>query len=178
MIKAENETLKEELDLSQRYSEYKTKSAYVIDRDISNFSSDIVINVGEKDGVKVDMTVIADKGLVGHVVSVTNSTAKVQTIVDPGSSVSCVVPSSSDGIIAKGSLEGTSELKATYIPPEAKLVENENVETSGLGGIYPKGILVGTIEKVVDKGNITDRYAVVKTAVDFTKLDTVLVVIN
>lgn len=178
MIKSENETLKEELDLSEKYSEYTSKAAYVIDRDISNYSSDIVINIGSKDGIKPNMTVIADKGLVGHVISVTQTTAKVQTIVDPASSVSCAISSSKDGIIVKGTLEGTSQLKATYIPTDAELVQNDSVETSGLGGIYPKGIYVGTIKKVVNKSNITDRYALVDTAVDFSKLDTVLVIMN
>lgn len=178
MMKAENETLKEELNLTEKYSEYKGKSAYVIDRDISNYSSDIVINIGAKDGVKENMTVIADKGLVGHVISVTENTSKVQAIVDPASSVSCTISSSKDGIIAKGTIEGTSQLKATYIPVEADVVQNDSIETSGLGGIYPKGIYVGTIDKVVNKNNITDRYALIDTAVDFSKLDTVLVIMN
>ena len=178
MMRAENETLKEELNLSEKYSEYKTVSAYVIDRDVSNFSSTLVLNVGSNDGIKPNMTVIADKGLVGHVISVTENSAKVQTIVDPSSSVSCSMSSSSDGIIVKGTLEDKSTLKATYIPTEAELVENDSIETSGLGGIYPKGIFVGTIKKVVNKSNITDRYALVETAVDFTKLDTVLVVMQ
>lgn len=178
MIKSENLTLKEELNLSEKYSEYTSKAAYVIDRDVSNYSSDIIINIGSKDGVEVNMTVIADKGLVGHVISVTDSTAKVQTIVDPASSVSCTISSSKDGIIVKGTLEGKSQLKATYIPVDAELVQNDSVETSGLGGIYPKGIYVGTVKKVVNKHNITDRYALVETAVDFSKLDTVLVVMK
>ncbi len=178
MLRAENETLKEELNLAEKYSEYKIVPAYVIDRDISNYSSDIVINAGKKDGINVNMTVIADKGLVGHVISVTDSTAKIQTIVDPASSVSCSLTNSKDGIIAKGTLEGKSEIKATYIPTECELVENDSIETSGLGGIYPKGIYVGTIKKVVNKNNITDRYALIETAVDFSKLDTVLVIIQ
>lgn len=178
MIRAENQTLKEELDLSQKYTEYTTKPAYIIDRDISNFSSDFVINLGSNDGIKVNMTVIADKGLVGHVISVTETSAKVQTIIDPASSVSCNVSSSKESLIAKGSIEGKSQLRATYIPTDAEIVENDNIETSGLGGIYPKGIYVGTIKSIVNKGNITDRYAIVETAVDFSKLDTVLVVIQ
>ena len=178
MIKAENETLKEELNLSEKYTEYQTKPAYVIDKDISNYSSDIVINIGSEDGVQVNMTVISDKGLVGHVISVNKNSSKVQTIVDPASSVSCTLPSSKDSIIAKGTLDETNGLKATYIPPDANLVENDSIETSGLGGIYPKGIYVGTIKKVVDTNNITDRYAIVESAVDFKKLDTVLVVMQ
>ena len=122
------------------------------------------------------MPVIANEGLVGHVISVTDSTAKVQTIVDPASSVSCSITSSKDSIIAKGTLDETNGLKATYIPTDAKLLQGDIIETSGIGGIYPKGIKIGTIKEIINTKNITDRYAIIETAVDFSKLETVLVI--
>ena len=90
-IKTENETLKEYLGLTEKYSNYKTIPGDVINKDISNYSRTITLNVGANDGVKKDMTVIAEEGLVGHVISVTDSTAKVQTIIDPASSVSSML---------------------------------------------------------------------------------------
>ena len=174
-MKSENETLKEYVNLKDKYAEYTTIPAYVINKDISNYNNCIVINVGSDEGIKVNMTVISDKGLV-HVISVTSNTAKVQTIVDTSSSISCTLTSSRDTIIARGTLEGKSMLMATYIPTEASLIESDTIETSGLGGIYPKGILVGSIQKVVNTKNIVDRYAQIKTAVDFSKLQTVLVI--
>ena len=83
-----------------------------------------------------------------------------------------------ESIVCKGTLENNSELKAMYIPTDANLVQGDSIETSGLGGIYPKGIHVGTIKKIINTKNITDRYALVETAVDFTKLNTVLVIKN
>ena len=130
----------------------------------------------ENETLEVNMTVIADEGLVGHVVSVTDNTAKVQTIVDTSSSISCLMSTNKDSIICKGTLSSNSELKAMYIPTDANLVQGDSVDTSGLGGIYPKGIHVGSIKKIVSTKNITDRYALVETAVDFDKLNTVLVV--
>ena len=178
IIKAENATLKEQMNLKEKYGEYQTVSGYVINRDISNYTGMVVINVGSNDGVKPNMTVIADKGLVGNVVSVTENTAKVQTIVDPASSVSCIINTSKDAFITKGSINSGREIKATYIPTDAVLVQDTSVETSGLGGIYPKGIHVGTIKEVVNTQNPTDKYAIIETAVDFSKLDTVLVILN
>lgn len=64
IIKAENEMLKEYLGLTEKYSNYKTVPAYVISKDISNYSSTFVINVGKRDGIEENMTVIADEGLV------------------------------------------------------------------------------------------------------------------
>ena len=177
-IKSENETLKEYLGLTEKYGEYSTVPAYIINKDISNYSKTIVINVGSDDGIKENMTVIADQGLVGHVISVTSDTAKVRTIVDTSSSVSCLLSTTDESIVCKGTLEEESALKAMYIPDDDGVIQGDSVETSGLGGIYPKGIHVGSIKRVVNTQNATDRYAIVETAVDFDKLDTVLVITN
>lgn len=177
-IKTQNETLKEYLNLTEKYGEYKTIPGYIINKGISNYSKTVVINLGKDDGVKENMTVIADQGLVGHVISVTNSTAKVQTIIDTASSVSCSMSTTKDSIVCKGTLDDTSSLKAMYIPTDANIIQGDSIETSGLGGIYPKGIHIGSVKKVTNTQNMTDRYAVVETAVDFDKLDTVLVITN
>ena len=177
-IKSENETLKEYLDLTEKYAEYKTVPAYIINKDISNYSKTIVINVGTEDGIKENMTVIADQGLVGHVISVTSDTAKIRTIIDTSSSVSGLLSTTDESIVCKGTLEEESALKAMYIPDNDGVMQGDSVETSGLGGIYPKGIHIGSVKKVVNTKNITDRYAIIETAVDFEKLDTVLVITN
>lgn len=177
-IKTENETLKEYLNLTEKYGEYKTMPAYIINKDISNYSKTIIINVGKNDGIKENMTVIADEGLVGYVISVTDTTSKVRTIIDTSSSISCLMSTNKDSIVCKGTLDNSTELKAMYIPTDANLVQGDSIDTSGLGGIYPKGIHVGTIKKIVTTQNITDRYAIIETAVDFDKLNTVLVIKN
>ena len=177
-IKSENETLKKYLGLTEKYGEYKTVPAYIINKDISNYSKTVVINVGSDDGIKENMTVIADQGLVGHVISVTSDTAKVRTIVDTSSSVSCLLSTTDESIVCKGTLEEDSALRAMYIPDGDGIIQGDSVETSGLGGIYPKGIHVGSIRRVVNTQNVMDRYGIVETAVDFDKLDTVLVITN
>ena len=177
-IKAENETLKEYLNLTEKYGEYETIPAYIINKDISNYSKTIIINVGSNDGIKENMTVIADEGLVGHVVSVTDTTAQVQTIIDTGSSVSSTMSSTDESIVCKGTLDSTTELKAMYIPTDYNIIQGDSLETSGLGGIYPNGIHIGTVKKVESTKNVTDRYAVIETAVNFDKLSTVLVITN
>ena len=119
IIKAENETLKEYVNLKDKYADYNAIPADVINRDISNYSSTIVINVGSEDGIKTDMTVIADRGLVGHIISVTNHTAKVQTIVDTASAVTAKMSTTDDSIVVQGTLESKSTLRATFIPTDA-----------------------------------------------------------
>lgn len=177
-IKTENTKLKEYMNLTEKYSEYKTIPGYVVNRDISNYSKTIVINVGKNEGVEKGMTVIGDEGLVGHVISVTDTTAKVQTIVDTSSSVSAVMSTTKDTIVCKGSLDSSTELKAMYIPTDTNIVQGDSIETSGVGGIYPKGIHIGIVKKVVSTQNITDRYAIIETAANINKLTSVLVITN
>ncbi len=176
IIKSENEVLKEYMKMTEKYAEYSTVPANVINKDTSNYSYTIVINVGSNNGIQSNMAVISENGLVGYVLSVTDTTAKVQTIIDPASSVSANISTTRDTIVCRGILENTNKIRATYIPTEANLVIGDSIETSGMGGIYPKGIHIGTITEIKNTKNPIDRYALVETAVDFSKLETVLVV--
>lgn len=178
IVKAENSTLKEYVNLTDKYTEFTTYPAYVIQSDISNYSKTIIINAGKKDGIDVNMPVISEKGLVGYIISVTDNTAKVQTIIDTSSIVTCTISTSRDSVATRGVIDSNNELKASYIPTDANVLDGDSVETSGIGGIFPKGIHVGTIKKVVNTKNITNRYAIIETAVDFKKLETVLVIKN
>ena len=176
ILKAENTTLQEYMNLTDKYSSYQTIPAYVINRDVSNYSSTLVLNVGTNDGIRENMTVIADKGLVGHVVSVAEKTCKVQVIIDSACTVSCSISTTNESIICKGTLENDQILRASYIPTGAELIQGDSVYTSGIGGIYPKGIVIGNVKEIITTSNITDRYAIVEPAVDFSKIDTVLII--
>jgi len=177
VIQSENSTLKEYLNLTQQYKSYKTVPAYVINQDTSNYSRIFVINVGSNNGVKENMTVIAAEGLVGHVISVTKDTAKVQPLIDTSNVVSATLENSKDTVIARGTLNG-NELKATYVSTDTVLTEGEKLHTSGMGGIYQKGIYIGSIKKINETRNITDRSFIVESAVDFENIETVLVITN
>ena len=178
VIKAENTTLKQYVDLAEKYSDFKTVPADVINRDISNYSKNLIINIGSKDGIKENMTVIGAEGLVGYIVSVTSSTSKVQTIIDTSSATSCLLSTSRDSIVCKGTLNDESHLKAMYIATDATVSQGDTVETSGIGGIYPKGIMVGNVSRVENTTDLSNRYALVDLAVDFARLETVLVITN
>ena len=178
IMKNENEQLKQELNLAEKYGEYTTVPGMIISRDISNYSKTLVINIGSDNGIKEKMTVIADEGLVGYIVSTTAKTAKIQTIVDSASATSCLASSTRDTMICKGTIENKSILSASNIATDARIIQGDSVETSGLGGIYLKGIHVGKIKKVNEGTNKTDSYATIEAAVDFEKLETVLVITN
>lgn len=176
IIKAENATLRAYNNMSEKYSDYTTVPAYIINKDISNLSDTMIINVGSDNGIAENMPVITTEGLVGYVISTTNKTSKIKPIIDPSCSISAAISTSRDSVITKGILGSNNTLKLMYIPTDADLVMEDSIETSGIGGIYPKGILIGKISQIIESKNITDRYAIVETAVDFSKLETVLVI--
>ena len=178
IMKNENDQLKQQLNLAEKYAQYTTVPGTVISRDISNYSKTLIINIGSNNGIKEKMTVIADEGLVGYVVSTTNKTAKIQTIVDSASATSCIASSTRDTMICKGTIENKSILSASNIETDARIIQGDSVETSGLGGIYIKGVHVGKIKRVNEGSNNTDSYATIETAVNFEKLETVLVITN
>ena len=177
IIQAENSTLKEYLNLTEQYKNYKTIPAYIINKDISNYSAVFIINAGKNSGVEENMTVIAAEGLVGHVISVAQDTAKVQVLIDSSNVVSASLENSKDNVIARGTLNG-NELKTTYVSTDTVLTEGEKLYTSGMGGIYPKGIYIGTVKKINNSKNITNRSFITESAVDFENLETVLVITN
>lgn len=86
------------------------------------------------------------KGQYGYIISVTDNTAKVQTIIDSSSSVTANLNNTDDSIVCKGSLNDKM-LKATYIPTSADISEGDTIETSGMGGIYPKGVIIRKSKK-------------------------------
>ena len=176
VIKKENDTLKEYQNLKDKFSVFTTVPGMVIERSYSNYDKILVINVGSADGIKENMAVACGQGLVGHVIAVNEHTSKVQTIADTANTISANISTSNQSILVKGTIGVTQELKATSIPAEATVMQGDTLTTSGLGGIYPKGILIGTIKEIVNTKNQTDRYATIVPSVNFNTVNTILVI--
>lgn len=155
---------------------YETTGARVIAEVPSNFEWAVTVDRGSSDGIEVNMAVIGPSGLAGRVVRVTPSTAKVQLLIDPDSSVGVQLASSGE----KGILEGNREddLPLFLIDLEVRVRPGEPVVTSGVGGIFPPDLRVGEVSQVIpDDANLTQRIFV-RPAVDFSRLTTVLIVLS
>lgn len=178
-VTAENEVMRSHLKLSEKYKDYNLVIADIISDSATNWEATYIINKGSNDGVKAGMTVITNEGLVGYVETVTSKTAKIISILDAGNSVSARVSRTRDEVVCKGSISSSEkqELKIMNIPMGTVLIEGDKIETSGVGGIYPKGINIGKIIEVVNKKNPVENEAIVKTDVDFDKLETVGIVV-
>lgn len=178
ILKAENKTLKEHVKLVDNYSDYDCIPGYVIQRDFSNYSKTIVINIGRKDGIETGMTVVADGGLVGYIVSAEENTSKVQTIIDTASAVSALFANTEKTLVTRGILDSDNRIKGTYIDNDVVVNEGDNIATSGIGGIYPKNINIGKVKEIVNTQNKTNRYVYIETSVDFENLNNILVLKN
>lgn len=177
-LEMENQRLKELLNFKEENKNLELVGARVIAQNPDNWFSVIVIDKGTDDVIKPGMPVLNSKGLIGQVTEVGNKWAKVTLLIDPSSSVSIVVSRTRDNGIAKGDLElsKTGRLKILYLPSNSDISINDDIVTSGLGGVFPKGIYVGKVINVYkDSGGIF-KYAEVEPAVDFRRLEEVLVV--
>ena len=176
LIKSENEILRKYANLSEGYGEYSTVGAYIINKNTSNLSDVFVINIGTNQGINANMAVVGKEGLVGYVISATNNTAKVQPIIDVASSVSGLSNSSRANVVVRGQVDSNKELKVYTLQTEDDLIIGDTIETSGIGGIYPKGIVIGTVKEIIETKNVTEKYAILETKVDFQNLEYVLVI--
>lgn len=175
-LEAENKTLKEQQGLVENYNNFDIIPGYVIQKDFSNYSKIIVINLGSSDGIQEGMTVVAEKGLVGYVISVQENFSKVQTIVDTASTVSCTISNSEKSLVARGLLDTNTSVKGTYIDNDVVINEGDSIYTSGVGGIYPKNINIGKVKQIVNTHNKTNRYVYIDVAVDFDNLSGIVVI--
>ncbi len=177
-LEAENERLRDLLELREKYPEFKTVSASVIAKDGGNYCRFITIDRGSESGILVNRPVISQNGLVGLVFEVGNGWAKIQTILDPSTSAGCKITRTGDISVTEGDISLINEgyLKMLYISNQFTLLEGDVVETSGLGEIYPRGIAIGRIKEVKISENSSSQYATIVPVVDFTKLYEVLVI--
>lgn len=148
--------------------------AGVIGRDPSNLLRYLIIDAGEAQGVKKDMPVIVPRGLVGRVHSAGPNWAKVLLITDPRSSVSVLIQTSR----ATGQVQGqvSGDLVMKYISQEESVNEDEIVLTSGLGGNFPKKLVIGQVVAVQQRDSDLFQQATVRPTVDFDRLEMVLVI--
>lgn len=174
----ENINLRSMLGLKQRNLQYELEAAEVIGREPGNWFNVILIDKGEENGIKKDMAVVTDQGLVGYVLSAGKNYSKVMLITDNRSSVSAMIERTRDNGILKGTIDPApmGYIKMVYLPQEANIIKGDVVISSGLGGLVPKGIIIGEVVEAQKEPNEFMQYAIVKPEVDFQKLEQVFVI--
>jgi len=197
-LRAENDVLKRELSAAQIQAQEQRALAdrsrgleqLLAMRDRSNLSvmaAEIIadsaslefrtktIDKGTRDGLRPDMAVLAPAGVVGRIVVPSARAANIQLLIDRNAAAGAIIERSrAQGLVVGG---GDEHLRMENVSEAADIVVGDRVLTSGIEGIYPKGFVIGRIETVEKNGPAYKRI-VVRTAVDFTSLEEVLVVLT
>ncbi|HEX9443864.1 MAG TPA: rod shape-determining protein MreC [Candidatus Binatia bacterium] len=167
-----NRRLRELMDFRSEWAP-KAKVASVIGSSASAWFQTMILDKGKADGVEKGMAVISTLGVVGQVVSVTSRNAKVLLITDSHSGVDAMVQRSRARGIVTGSIETGPIMK--YVKRSDDLQEGDRLVTSGLDGVFPKGLAVGAVSKVNKKNFGLFQYVEVNLAVDPRRIEEVLV---
>ncbi len=179
-LKSENEDLKNILKMRKELEDFEFLGANIIAKDSGNFFNVFLTDKGFTSGINYNMPVITSKGLVGKVSAAQPFSSKIISIIEDGSAASAIVSKTGDLVVVKGDLKLSKEglCKIEYIPVDLDLSQGDVIETSGMGGIYPKGIIIGTVKEVRQGESDLDKYAIVEPAVDLKRLSQVVILKN
>jgi rod shape-determining protein MreC len=171
----ENEHLRNFLSFKEKLP-YKVIPAEIIGRDPTSWFKTILVDKGSSDGIRKGVGVITLKGIVGMVDSVSKNNSKVLLITDINSSVDAIIKRSQ----IRGIVEGFSEnsCKLSYVIKTDQINQNDSLVCSGQHGIYPKGVLVGSVKKTNKNSRGFFQFVEVIPSVDFSKLRRVLIVLK
>ncbi len=176
-LKSRNDVLMEALNLKNQLKEFDYISANIIAKDPGNWFNIFTIDRGSNNNVNNNSVVVASRGLVGRVMVSGPFSSKVISIIDIDSAVSARITKNSEYVDVKGeiSLRDKGLCKMYNIRPGADIAVGDSVETSGIGGIFPKGIKIGEVKEIRQVNNELDRYAIIEPVVDFRRLEDVFV---
>lgn len=189
LYKAELEDAKDQLKELQdlmgisKENSYSTVYTEILNRDVEGWSNSLTINKGSKDGIKNDMAVICSKGLIGKVTDTTTHTATVRLLTDESSDnyvsvkIQIDANTTTDALLEKyDASSGLYEVRA--FDSNVNITKDMKIMTSGSGGVFPSGILVGTVTKVEDLINAKGKTVFVKPSVDFNDINYVAVIVT
>jgi rod shape-determining protein MreC len=180
VLRRQNENLKDALDIKESLYDYNLTPALVIHRSPDRWNEYIGINKGQQDGIERDMAVITSKGLVGKVMHVSQFTATVQLLRDGDRTNRISAMVDAEDVEVSGFIEGFDEqsgaLMLKKVEADAQIEEGQTVVTSGLGGVFPKGLLIGKVVRVeADEYGLT-KNAYVEPSASFNNLDYVMII--
>ena len=161
-------------ELARPDNQYLT--ANIIGRDPSPYLTYLILDRGSDQGIRRDMPVVTERGLVGRVVEVTSVACKVLPILDAASVVNARLLKSREEGVVIGQLAGGLEMQ--YLAQNVNIDLGETVVTSGLGGRYPADIIIGTVNAVQKQDYQVQQKADLTPAVDFSHLEIVLIITN
>ena len=177
-IRQENKEYKEFFGIKEENPDFEIVSASVVGRDGLDKFSTFTVDAGEKDGVEINDVVMSSQGVVGVVVETGRNYSKVYTILNPSVSVACFVSSTRDTGIVTGEGAYSNEGKTIihYLPKNTKAKQGDIISTTGMGEVFPEGLVLGTIESIHKDTSGNYNYAVVIPEAEISEVKTVFII--
>ena len=175
----ENERLRTLMNLRQQREDFAFASAHVVGRSTSNWEAKLTLDVGTDADVAIGDCVVNEEGfLVGVISEAGLNWATVTTILDPNSQLGSTVFRTGETTVALGDLGLMHEnrLKLSYLQGDSHLMNGDQVLTSGIGGYYPSGLVIGAVEEVRTDDNGLTRYGILVPQVQLQQLKQVFVI--
>ena len=175
----ENERLRQLLRFSQRHTDYDLESAKVVSYSASNWSALITISKGDESGIEVGDSVITESGsLVGQVIEVGSGWSTVRTIIDVDMNVGGYVSNSgaTGMVVGEYTLMQEGHVKLGYLAEGVSLFEGDTVLTSGKGGAFPSGLVIGSVAEVRSDAGGQETYGVIQPACDLANMVQVFII--
>ena len=177
-VVAENIRLRQMLNYKSAHPEFTMTLAGIITKDFGTWTNTFTIDRGENDGIKPNMAVVVPSGVVGFVTDVYPNSARVQTFLDPRSAIGVIVqrPESRLAGVVKGDGNNPNKPMMVNIARDGDVLVGDKLITSGYGGIYPKGLLVGNILSIENDTEGFVKNATIQPTVDFHRLEEVFII--
>ncbi len=170
-----NTRLRDLIDFQKNISE-RVVAAEVIGKDPSAWFKTVIIDKGESDGLTRGLPVVIAQGIAGQVIEVSNHYSKVMLIVDSNSALDSLVQRTRARGVIKG--EATDQCRLDYVLRKNDVRIGDTIVSSGLDGVYPKGLRIGYVSQVIGHDADIFHEVIITPFVDFEKLEEVLVILE
>lgn len=176
----ENKSLRGIIGLAQEQQDLEFALAHVTGKELGGYSQTMTLDKGSLQGIEPKSLVITGEGIVGYINEVGSTWCKVTTILDPTCEIGVVLTRSGQAAVLQGdtTLSPDGRCKASYLKNDVTLAVGDNLETSGIGGIFPDGLFVGRIKEIKSEASGLSQYAVIEPAVNIKEVETVFIITN
>ncbi|MBO4421895.1 MAG: rod shape-determining protein MreC [Clostridia bacterium] len=178
-VREENDELRRMLEVKEEHLDYKFEIADIVGREDGNYMTVFTLGRGKTHGIDRDMPIISSNaGLIGRITDAGATWSKASSILDMGSSVGAYVERSRAPGIVTGEYElGLKGLcKLSYLQSDADVRAGDRILTSGVGSVYPRGLIIGTVTEVKYDESLRSKYAIIKPYANISELSSVTVV--
>lgn len=173
-----NNWLYDYLELKREHIDYKFTEASVTAREGGNFATVFMLDKGKAHGIKANMPVVTDDGIIGYITEAGTNWAKAVTLLEAGTAVGAYVERSG----VEGVIEGNFELAEkglctfSYLSADADIVVGDRIISSGYGNVYPRGLVIGTVETVEKDTASRSIYVTVRPETDLSELSKLMII--